>query len=89
MKCYSKQLDNYQYMLSLQKIFNDPKNLVKSRHIPLPRRRYLLKRWHDDRQKFLYENCTDMDYMRDHEMELLLASVSVINDIIAEQRAQS
>lgn len=85
MKNDSKQLADYQYMLSLQKIFTDPKKLVKSRHIPLSRRRFLLKRWHDDRQKFLLENCHDMDYMRDHEMEILFASVAVINDIIAEQ----
>ncbi len=38
----------------------------------------LLKRLRDERTLYLFENCRDLDYMNDQEMEEILKSVQLI-----------
>lgn len=62
----------YLYMQILQKIFKAPALLMHCRKITILRRKTLLKRWQEDRVRFLFENCHEMDYMKDRQMDQLI-----------------
>ena len=65
----------FMHMNTLHRVFVHPYYLLKNSNIPVSRREYLLKRWRDERTQFLLENCRDMDYLQDEEMERLLQAV--------------
>ena len=68
----------YMYMKMLEKVFDQPKQLLESFQIPYHRRTYLLKQWRNDRSRYLAENCRDMDYMQDAEMDGLLHALNAL-----------
>jgi hypothetical protein len=68
----------FMYMRCLQRTFNEPAGLLEASGVPLLRRKFLLKRWRDDRTLYLAENCRDYDYLQDIEMESLLWAVDEI-----------
>lgn len=68
----------YKYMTSLQSIFKAPINLLRCKSLSLVRRKFLLKRWRDDRTRYLFENYSDLNYATDRQMEQLLRCVDKI-----------
>lgn len=69
---------DYLYMTALERIFDEPMVLLQSFQIPYHRRRYLLKQWRNDRSRYLAENCRDMDYINDPEMDGLLHALNAL-----------
>ncbi len=65
----------YKYMIALQRIYKAPTLLMHCKWLSFKRRMYLLKRWRDDRTRYLIENCNDMDYGKDRELEQILRCV--------------
>jgi hypothetical protein len=72
------QSPKYKYMILLQKVYKVPILLLHDRTISLLRRKFLLKKWRDERTAYLYENCRDYDYLQDKQITLLLACVNKI-----------
>lgn len=72
---------SYRYMMKLRKFYPTPYALLCSSTLSLPAKKHLLKKWRDDRTKFIYENCRDYDYTYDDEMDEILKMVSAAKAI--------
>lgn len=72
----------YKFMNALKKIFQAPHDLLYSNSISFSRKRKLLKKWRDERTKFVYENYRDHDYMMDKEMANLVRAADLAKAII-------
>ena len=62
---------SYLYMTRLGRMFGGPLDLLQRRNIPYERRLFLLRRWRDERTRYLISNFGDMGYIQDEEMDLL------------------
>jgi hypothetical protein len=81
-----QQLTDYKHMLLLRKLFRNPHSLLFAKSIPISRRKYLLKRWRDDRTKFILEFMRDYDYLNDAEMVELLSVVKIAKILTHSQK---
>ncbi len=61
-------LTNYDYMHEMQRSFKMPLMLSYEESIPAEERIEMLRRWRDERTRFLFENCHDMDYVHDPQL---------------------
>lgn len=71
----------YKHMKYLYKIYKVPALLLRDRTLPLFRREILLKRWKDERSRYLFENCHDHDYDHDKQIELITKCLDKIKKI--------
>ena len=62
---------SYLYMMRLSRMFDGPLDLLQRRNIPYERRLFLLRRWRDERTRYLITNFGDMGYIQDEEMDQL------------------
>ena len=68
----------YMYMIKLERIFGSPLELLQRRDIPYERRRYLLRQWRNERQRYINENFRDLDYTQDAELERLMFALNAL-----------
>lgn len=73
----SYQPPEYPHMMLLRKIFKSPYALLCFSGLSERRKKYLLKRWRDDRTRYIFECLRDFDYMSDEELIDLLGSVKI------------
>lgn len=72
-------------MTKLRKFYPTPYALLCSSTLSLPAKKHLLKKWRDDRTKFIYENCRDYDYTFDDEMDEVLKMVKAAKAIASTE----
>lgn len=65
-------------MIRLERIFGSPLDLLQRRDIPYERRRYLLRKWRDERSHYIMENFRDFDYTQDEELERLMHALNAL-----------
>jgi hypothetical protein len=82
---FEQQISDYKYMMLLKHKYETPRMLLCCPLLPSLRKKYLLKRWRDDRTRYILENCRDYDYLSDQEMEELLAAVKIVKALLSMQ----
>ncbi len=68
------------YMEMLQSLFKKPLNLVNSASLSLRQKRFLLKKWYEDRENYIFENYGDPSEVNDKEMERLMRAMREVKD---------
>lgn len=82
---FLREISDFTYMISLKRIFFSPRNLLYFPSLPSARKRDLLRRWRDERMRYLFENARDYDFMIDQEIEDLQNTVKLAKAIMSAE----
>jgi hypothetical protein len=72
-------------MTSLKRIFFSPRNLLYFPSLSSARKRELLRKWQDERMRYIFETGRDYDFMLDKEIDDLQSSVNIVKAIVVAE----
>lgn len=81
-KTFLREISDFNYMLCLRRIFFSPRKLLYFPSLSSARKRDLLRKWRDERMRYLFENCRDHDFLADKEIEDLQNTVTLVKALI-------